>query len=342
MAGFGCGVKAPPQPAYYFLPARLPALQYYFNEDGLLVIKLKAPVKNLLGKPLKNFGGFFLDRSENRLEPGFCPGCPVTYTQRINIRAKRLDDSNKIWQGSYVFKDRLTPGYVYHYRIFAHGRKERYSRMDFQNLVIYYDSPSRPPDAITVNTNDRLVILNWPPPDRLVDGRPLKDLAGYNLYRRTGQGDWEKINADQPWYRNVFEDRQVKNGQRYYYKVRALRRWHGTWIEGPSTPVVTAVPEDLTPPSPPVKLEGKSVEAGISLKWQEVEAADLAGYYIYRRSENKKRFERLNRLLIHKTVFLDQTVKPGHRYHYRVTAVDNSMAANESEPGQELIITFNP
>ncbi|MBW2091534.1 MAG: hypothetical protein JRI34_05350 [Deltaproteobacteria bacterium] len=342
VAGFACGVKAPPQPAHYFLPGRVSPLKYHFNEDGLLVISFKAPVKNLLGKPPINLGGFFLDRSENRLDPGFCPGCPVTYTQRIRIEAKRPTDYDEIWPGLYIFKDRLTPGHVYHYRIFAHDRKGRYSKTESQNLVLYYDSPSRPPDAVTVKTDDRLVTLTWPPPDRLVDGRPLKDLAGYNLYRRTDQSAWEKINTDQPLNRTMFEDRQVQNGQKYYYKIRALRQWHGTLIEGASTPVVTAVPEDLTPPPPPVKLEGASVRDGISLRWQDVEAADLAGYRIYRRVQNEDRFQRLPVPLVREAAFLDQTVKPGRRYFYRVTAVDSSRAANESEPGQELAITFNP
>jgi len=289
--GSACGVKAPPQPGRYLLPTSVSALKYYFNEDGLLVISFKAPLKNQLGKPLSKFGGFFLDR-------------------RIRFKAKKMEKSSDIWAGTYTYKDRLSPGHVYHYRIFAHDHKGRYDNTKSQNLVIYYDSPSRPPDAINFKTDDRQVTLTWPPPDRLIDGRQLRDLAGYNIYRRTGMDSWEKINADQPWNRTVFEDRQVQNGQTYFYKVSALRRWHGTWIEGSSTPVISAVPVDLTPPPPPVKLEGASIKAGISL-----------------------------RALILEPVFLDQTVKSGRLYYYRVTSVDKSEAANESELGRELSIS---
>jgi len=339
----GCGVKTAPKSARSLLPAKIPAPRYGFSETGRLIISFRAPEKDLLSKPLENLGGFYLDRAENKLEPGFCPNCPVTYTQRIRIRAEKPTKDDQIWGGLYTYEDTLKPGFVYHYRIFATDAKGRYDRVQFRLLEIFFDTPSRPPDSIVVRTADKLVVLTWPPPDRLTDGRPLRDLAGYDLYRRTGpDGPWTKLNADQPWTRTSFEDRLVENGQVYYYKIKALRYWHGTRIDGAFTPVVEAVPVDLTPPPPPANLMAVSIPAGINLNWTGIVTADMAGYRIYRRTENEDRFIRLNQDLVIEPSYLDNTAEIGRVYIYRVTAVDNSEAANESEPTQDVTVLHEP
>ena len=338
----GCGVKAPPQPARFMLPARVQTLRYHFNEDGHLVIHFQAPIKNRLGKPLDDLGGFYIDRSENRLQPGFCPGCPVSYSRRIRLEAKPPEKEKEVWGGTYQFIDKLSSGYVYHYRCFAHDAKGRFDPTQFRTLVIYYDSPSRPSDAVQGKPDDRQVTLSWPPPDRLVDGRPIRDLVGYNIYRRTGEESWTRLNADKPWPLSVFEDRQVINGVTYQYRIRAVRRFHATLIEGASSTVVAVAPADLTPPPPPVNLVGVSTETGVRLRWQPVDAPDLAGYHVYRMAERETRYKRLTRTIVKEATYLDETVGKGQWYHYRLTAVDQAESANESVPGQEISIQFFP
>ena len=339
---FACGVKAPPLPADVLLPDRVSDLKYRFSEEGLLVVTFKPPTKNIKGLELKDLGGFFVDRSENRLRPSFCPGCPVTYTKRIHIRAVTPPARRFVARVSYRFEDRLDPGHVYHYRVYAHDSDDQFHPQRLAALVVYYDSPSRPPDAIGVETEDQLVVLNWPPADRLIDGRPVKDLAGYNIYRQPKAGPWVKLNVDRPWQNTAFEDTRVVNGRTYYYKVRAVRQWRGTLIEGPPSPLVAATPADLTPPPPPVKLSAASVKKGISLSWSQVKAPDLAGYRVYRRAEKEAGFKRIGPELIKKILFLDTLVKPGRVYYYRVTAVDNSPAANESEWTMDVQIRYEP
>lgn len=337
-----CGVKAPPVPADSLLPARVSLVRYQFDEQGRVVLAFQAPTANRLDKPLARLGGFFIDRSENRLEPGFCPGCPVTFTRRARVEAKPPEGRDAVWRGWYEFTDELASGYVYQYRLYAFDAKGHYDRAQFRDVVIYYDSPSRPPDAVQAKPDDRLVTLSWPPPERLADGRPLRDLVGYNIYRSADGAAWDRLNADEPWPLTVFEDRQVENGRAYRYKVKAVRRFQQTVIEGASSAVVSAVPVDLTPPPAPVNLLAALTESGITLRWQEMESPDLAGYRVYRRADDEDRFSKVGPALLKEPVFLDRAVKKGHRYTYRVTAVDKAVPGNESEPGEEVSILNGP
>ena len=47
------------------------------------------------------------------------------------------------------------------------------------------------------------------------------DLLGYNLYRRTGQGEFRRINAD-PVSASAYRDLKIAAGQSYTYRVTAL------------------------------------------------------------------------------------------------------------------------
>ena len=339
---FGCGVKAPPLSPKAFLPARVQGLEYHFDEQGLLVLNFRSPHESRLQKPLKEIGGFYVDWSGNKIGPDFCPGCPVEYKNRVKIEAREPGLEETVWPGVYQYKSRLIPGHVYHFRIFSLDLNGRYDPLQVRKMVIFYDHPSNPPPAVTVKASDRLVSLIWTPPERMVNGEPLDDLAGFRIYRRLGSGPFETLNPRQPSRGNSFEDHRVVNGQTYYYQIRALRKFHDTWLESASSPVVKAVPIDLTPPSAPVNLRGVSTGNGIVLRWHALELADLAGYRVYRREEKEERFRRIGPDLVYDPVFIDRSVKPGHKYYYRVTAVDKSRLANESGWSQEISVTHEP
>ncbi|MFH1090593.1 MAG: fibronectin type III domain-containing protein [Pseudomonadota bacterium] len=342
LIGPACGVKTPPLPADKLLPAEVSPPEFRIEEDGLLVISFRPPQKNVSGTPLKSLGGFIVDRSENKLEPGFCPGCPVRYTKRFEIEAAKPPPRKYVAERVYEFKDRLRPGYVYHYRLFAYDKGEDFDPARVRTLVVYYDNPIRPPEALEIRTEDRQVFLRWPAPDRLVDGRPVTDLAGYDIFRRQPDTDWTRINPAGPYKDNFFEDTRVTNGVSYEYKVRSVRQFRQTMIPGPFSIVVSARPTDLTPPPTPANVAAASIKKGVSLFWSGVSASDLAGYRVYRRRENETRFVRLGTELILNQTFLDTEVKQGEAYYYRVTAVDNAPAANESQPSAPVRIVYQP
>ena len=338
LAGSACGVKTSPLPAGVLLPDRVSRPLYRFDENGELVITFRPPLKNVRGLPLKDLGGFFIDRSENRIEPGFCPGCPVQYTSRARMPALDPAPLKTVRDTPYHYRDRLRPGHVYHYRVFAHDSDGEYDPSLFASLVVFYDHPARPPETVVAAADDRLVTLTWDPVDRLTAGRPVEDLAGYDIHRREAGGTWERLNPDEPWGRSRFQDARVVNGRAYEYKVRTVRRWRGTRIEGPPSKVIRVIPVDLTPPPPPVKVYAASVKTGVTLTWPEVDASDLAGYRVYRRGDGEERYQRVGPDLVRKNLFIDSGATTGRTYFYRVTAVDGSPAANESEPAPDVRI----
>ena len=342
LLGAACGIKTPPTPAWLLLPDVVGMPTYVFLEDGLLVVTFQPPTDNVQGLPLTELGGFFVDRSENTVSPGFCPGCPVTYTTRFNIEAVPPPGRQAVAEVPYSFEDRLKPGHVYHYRIFAHDQVSRYNKERFQTLVVYYDSPIRPPEAIRTATEDRVVFLSWAPSEQLIDGQPVTDLVGYDLYRRQRGGAWTRLNGNRPVPGNSYQDAQVTNEESYEYKLRAVRDWKGTIIAGPPSEVVSVTPVDLTPPPPPAKVYAASVKEGVKLVWQEVRSPDLAGYRVYRRRVDQPQFTKIGPDLVKESIFVDATARQGEEYYYRVTSVDDSPAANESEPTPETWIRFEP
>lgn len=338
----GCGIKTKPVAGKLLLPDRVSAPSYVFTEDGVLKATFKPPIRDLRGMPLKDLAGFYVERSENALTPGFCPSCPVEYTERIEVKALPPDEKGLVQEVNYQFEDRLETEHAYYYKIFAHDGYGGYDDERFQELTLFYGSPPRPPDFVRMEINDDIVFLTWPIPDRLADGSPIDKILGYDLYRRANGGAWEKLNMVRPIPSASFEDTLAKSSNSYEYKVRTVIDLRGTLIAGPASPIVSATPIDLTPPPPPVSVYTVSIKEGIKATWPEVEAADLAGYRLYRRTPGRTRREQIGPGIITDNLFLDVDVKPGGVYYYQVTSVDNAASGNESKPTRETKAIFTP
>jgi fibronectin type 3 domain-containing protein len=101
---------------------------------------------------------------------------------------------------------------------------------------------------------------------------------------------------------------------------------------------------DIFPPRSPSGLEAVPAGAGsgnlsIDLSWTPNSEGDLAGYFVYRQEIDSKGVAagtaaRLNQTPVVGPAYRDQTALAGHRYAYRVTAVDT--AGNESAPSDEV------
>ena len=188
------------------------------------------------------------------------------------------------------------------------------------------------------NPGDRFVELSWEqPPDFPKD-------AGWNIYRAKSPAlfPWLPVNAE-PVKKGHFVDGPLQNNELYYYEIRAVRLLNGLpAVEGPASPVVSAVPCDRVPPSPPQGFTAIWTEEGVALAWLSNPEPDLDGYKIYRRRKGLGEFKALFLEPIKDTRYLDKTARRGVEYEYVVCAVDNAQPPNQSAPSSIQSVYAEP
>jgi hypothetical protein len=143
-------------------------------------------------------------------------------------------------------------------------------------------------------------------------------------------------------------DQTAEMGETYRYTAQRVRSvspgGHNLEIRSSVSSPVTVAMRDTFPPHTPSGLEAvpggaTAADRSIDLSWTPVTDADLAGYIVYRQEIDSKGVAagtatRLNITPVAGPAYRDQTAMAGHRYAYRVTAVD--MAGNESAPSADV------
>jgi hypothetical protein len=331
-----CGKKLAPVPPDAVLPAAV--REFRVSQEGdALVLSWLLPTENLLGQPLTQIQGCRVLRAELK---GVDSGPPAlsdfVVLADIDLAYPRVAE---VRGEAVVYQDRnLTPEKRYFYRVAAYDQ-ERYEGAWSKTLSHAWGLLPRTPQSLKAEPGDRIVRLTWQPVTQLHDGRPVRDLAGYRVYRRSGDGSWIKANPELVTAAS-FQDVAVLNDVEYNYKVRAVRRVGPDFLESMDSPVRTAMPEKRTPPPPVLNLVAVAGERGVELRWDPSSAPDVAGYKIYRRQEGEVQFNLLTPTLVTRPAYLDEKAARGRIYHYYLTAVDTSRRANESLPSEEAAITY--
>ena len=143
-------------------------------------------------------------------------------------------------------------------------------------------------------------------------------------------------------------DHTAQMGETYQYTAQRVRSVtlgnQALELRSPVSSPVTIAMRDTFPPHPPSGLEAvpggaTAADRSIDLSWTPDTDADLAGYFVYRQEVDPKgvvtgTVTRLNTTPVVGPAYRDQTALAGHRYAYRVTAVDT--AGNESAPSADL------
>ena len=178
-----------------------------------------------------------------------------------------------------------------------------------------------PPSGVTVAPSpDQTgsLVLDW-------DEGGEAGLAGYGLY----------VSEDPagPYARRVslftgpgFTDTGLREGVAYYYAVTAIT---SRGEESPKSPVVSATPQDLTPPALPSGLHVTRLdpETGLAqLAWDANTEKDLFGYRVYRQDEDGARAPVSG--ILFSPAFEDRAAGEEDVVTYTVTAVDTN--GNES------------
>jgi len=330
-----CGKKMTPISPDAVLPA--PVREFRVSQEGdSLVVSWLFPKEDLLGRPLTQLQGFRLQRGEARgVEPKDGPA-QFTLLADIDLAYPR---EGQIKGEAVAYQDQsLVHGRRYWYRVAAYDQ-ERYQGGWSPVLSRAWDYLPRPPRDLKARAGDKVVNLAWSPVTHRQDGAPVRDLAGYLVYRRSGDGAWLKV-TPQPVAPTTHQDLAVLNDVEYDYQVHSARLVGGDLLESVDSPMATALPEDRTPPPPILSLVAVAISEGIGLHWDPSPAADLAGYRVYRRGPGEATFEKLTPQLLTRPHFIDTRAVRGKAYVYYVTAVDKSRRANESLPSEEASVAF--
>jgi hypothetical protein len=143
-------------------------------------------------------------------------------------------------------------------------------------------------------------------------------------------------------------DRTAQVGETYRYTAQRVRSvslgGHALELRSAVSSPATVTMRDTFPPHAPSGLEAvpggtTAADRSIDLSWTPDTEPDLAGYFVYRQEVDEKGVAagtaaRLNLTPVAGPAYRDQTAMAGHRYAYRVTAVDT--AGNESAPSVEV------
>ncbi len=120
-------------------------------------------------------------------------------------------------------------------------------------------------------------------------------------------------------------------GREVCVTVRAVQVTGAVTVEGPRADPVCVTPVDRYPPPVPSGLRVVQEGAVITLIWDAVEAADLAGYVVLRAAGGETTtMVPLLRDPVTDTTYRDTTAVAGQSYSYAVYSVDTSPAANVS------------
>jgi fibronectin type 3 domain-containing protein len=139
---------------------------------------------------------------------------------------------------------------------------------------------------------------------------------------------------------NSYQDTLFDFGKTYVYQVRTLVIADGNPIESDDSTPAIVTPADTFPPAAPqnvvaAEIPGADNATTIDLSWSINLETDLAGYRVYRSEKQGDRGQPLQLELLLAPAYGDNSVQPGHRYWYTVTALDR--AGNESAPSDSVL-----
>ncbi len=222
------------------------------------------------------------------------------------------------------------------------------------------DSPR--PDVIKdikVMTRDTVAFLSWPMPARNIEGRVIApaDIRQFRIYRNEVKRDKTKIryklyaaidlaNPSPAELRNsrvFWTDQNVKYGQAYSYRIRAISVRGGV---SPFSDEVRIVP--LMSLAVPRGLTAQGNDSSIQLSWEPITTRmdgshyeGFIGYNIYRGTEKNRTEELpLNKEPLRDNSFKDTAVANDKTYFYIIRSVDSpTLPWKESLDSEEVSAT---
>jgi hypothetical protein len=327
----GCGYKNPPVPPAKVVPQAIEDLRYSITDKGVQ-LSWSFPVKTIKGSQLDEISSFELYRADVPVED-YCGSCPIPYAAPMTVGGGPTFDGETRRKATYE-ASMLTSGNKYFFKV--RSRTSWWAESDDSNVVTFvWFEPAPAPTGLTVAAADSKVTLSWQPVSPKQEKGSGTGIS-YQVLRSIDGKDYAKIGDPQKG--TSYVDRQVTNGQKYFYQVQTLTSYKNELAEGVVSKEVTGVPVDLTPPPPPTGVAAVKTADGIKIFWDRVETEPIAEYRIYRRAANQDSYKLLGKVEPKFTQYIDAKATEDVRYYYAVTAVDTAPSANESQKSKEVTV----
>jgi hypothetical protein len=330
LSAAGCGFKNKPLPPESVVPQAIDDLRYTVNDKGIQ-LTWSYPVKTIKGSVLEDISSFQLFRAEIPLED-YCGSCPIPFTEPVTVGGGSPLDGQTRRKVSYD-SNLLRSGHKYFFKV--RSRTSWFADSADSNVItlVWFD-PAAATGKVTAVPGDRQVSLAWQPVTLKTAGKDL--LVKYQVLRSLDGKDFTK--TGDPLVATSYLDRQVSNGQKYFYSVQTMTEYKNELAQGGVSKEVAATPIDLTPPVPPTGVSAVRTEVGIKVFWDRNDDADLAGYRVYRRVADQDEYQMLGNVDPTHTLYVDSKASESVRYYYTVTALDGATPANESRKSKEATI----
>ncbi|MHB8053730.1 MAG: fibronectin type III domain-containing protein [Candidatus Aminicenantales bacterium] len=190
-----------------------------------------------------------------------------------------------------------------------------------------------PPTGLSAGVFSDRIEIRWSVPDANTDGTKPPQLKGYNVYRNSPGEEPVLLNIA-PAPMPLFNDVSFEFGQRYLYRVAALTGDDAPYVESELSEPIEAAPVDVFPPAAPKGLQSLTAVGLVTLIWDAGTESDLAGYRVWRKTDDENNFRSLTPEILTENTFSDNKIESGRRYAYAVTAVD--LTGNESSRSEAL------
>ncbi len=342
LAGLACGKKGPPLPPLLHGPDRVTALSCrQFGKE--VVVSGLLPDKDQDGGPLGPIQEVRVFRLDRGLGTGG-PGGPGSTVQRAAGRqflreAKRIaapsgEALGKLISGrrfSYIDADPLgapppETGRDLTYALTVVDAEKRSSPLSPLVSIRLLPSPL-PPSLLREEVSEKKIRLSWEPPASQGKGETVL----YNLYRSEEQGKFpEKPRNEKPLPQPFYDDENFSFGKTYTYVVRTVIEDKRSVRESENSAPLQVSPVDVYPPAVPTGLAVSAEGGVIKLYWFPNSEPDLGGYKIYRSEKEGEDFQPIASVGPTESSYVDSSAKPGVKYYYSVSALDQNSPPNES------------
>jgi hypothetical protein len=337
-----CGKRRPPLPPAESIPQRTELLSG-IQRGSQVILSWPAPLRNASDSSVQSIRRIDVYRLA---EPVNAPQAltELEFGERSTLIGSVPFENIPAGGGTITYTDELTISEPVRLRYAIRYVNASGQRATFSNFLLIEPAPrvSLPPvvedpAALTVQA----ITIRWRPPATNVDGSTPVNLLGYNVYRSSRTQPLPAqtpLNGATPLTTTSFADQNFEFGEEYTYVVRAVSLGTGgNPVESLNSNSVSLAPVDTFAPSAPSGLSAAAASGRISLFFAANPERDVVGYNVFRSTDPTQplaSWTKLNRALLERTTFHDESVQTGVKYYYYLTAVDN--VGNVSQPSDVI------